>query len=88
MSFGTASVGANSTRTPLSKFNYAKRPASNDDQATATTFASDAQTARFDAMEAEIKTHQKAIACHQSAFKSVHDRFDSVEDKALRTMEV
>jgi hypothetical protein len=86
-SLGTASVGAASTRTSPSKFNYAaKRPAF-DDQGTITTFAS-AQTARFDAMEAEIKNNQTAISRHQAAFKSVHERFDSVEDKAIRTMEV
>jgi hypothetical protein len=89
MSSGTASVGANSNRTSLSKFNYAaKRNASNNDQATATTFASDAQAARFSATEAKIQTHQNAIAHHQSTFKSVHERFDSVEDKALHTIEV
>ena len=86
----SASIGtsvAPSQQTPLSKYNYARRHSA-DDQATATTFASDNQTARFNAMEADILKHQTALQQHQSAFKSVHARFDAVEDKAIRTMEV
>jgi hypothetical protein len=86
----SASIGtsvAQSQQTSLSKYNYARRN-STDDQATATTFASDNHTARFNAMEADILKHQTALQQHQSAFKSVHARFDAVEDKAIRTMEV
>ena len=86
MSAGTGVSASTSQQTPLSKFNYTRR--GNDDQATATKFASDSKTARFNAMEANILHHQTAIQRHQSAFKSVHERFDVVEDQAIRTMEV
>lgn len=81
-SIGTAQ-SQHTNQTTYSKFNYARRMLTGDDQTMATTQPSISATAnaKFDEMEAEILRHQ-------AEFKSVHSRFDKVEDQALRTMSV
>ena len=81
-SLGTASQQT-SQNTTFSKFNYARRMTTGDDNTMATTQLSLSAThiSRFDEMEATILRQQEE-------YKTVLTRFDTVEDQALRTMAV